>query len=412
MAKNFSAEEHFICTLFRVGSSFVYDRKAYTVIECDKPTCGAGEPKTDVYVLAQDDQRRAREFKISFKKSNANFLENKTNPQRAEQLLGPSWADIISQATYNMRNAFLSRPLIYKEGHGKTGAGSITLGWKFELLNVDSGQLSGRIPLTRDQIIDVYAGTNLSRDKRNAYVNGRCIPNSGVANFVIFEDHPIRTLQDAANALILIEEYVDRHPNVYFACKALNYRTFEGKYDGNRPLAVYVNWFVTDGMLDAELCFNSPLTTGGDYACAQLQRALRMLGVHTTDDLNAGNVADTRMVNGRIGSPVNNQRANAYTPPAIKTSVPPSPSVTSGGARVSTNTTKKTSMSVTEGARTSAPSASPKISKGTKVVHSTWGIGTVCAIHPGDVIEVQFANYRTKYQCSMAFAKGTLKIQG
>ena len=300
MAKNFSVEEHFICTLFKAGSSFVYDRKAYTVIECDKPTCGAGEPKTDVYVLAQDDQQRSREFKISFKKSNANFLENKTNPQRAEQLLGSCWADIISQAIYNMKTAFLSRPLIYKERHGNTRAGSITLGWKFELLNVDRGQLSGRITLTRAQIIDVYAGTNLSRDKRNAYVNGRCIPNSGVANFVVLEDRPIRTLQDAANALIPIEEFVDMHPNVFFACKALNYRSFEGKYDGNRPLAVYVNWSVTDGKLDAELCFNRPLTTGGDYAYAQLQRALSALGVQTTDDLNAGNVADIRMVYGRI----------------------------------------------------------------------------------------------------------------
>ena len=414
MAKSFSAEEHFICMLFKVGSSFIYDRKAYTVVERDKPTCGAGEPKTDVFVLAQDDQRRAREFKISFKKSNANFLENKINPQRAEQLLGPNWADIISRAIYNMRNAFLSRPLIYKEGHGKTGAGSITLGWKFELLNVDSGQLSGRIPLTRDQIIDVYAGTNLSRDKRNAYVNGRCIPNSGVANFVIFEDHPIRTLQDAANALIPIEAFVDRHPNVYFACKALNYRTFEGKYDGNRPLAVYVNWTVTDGKLDAELCFNRPLTTGGDYAYVQLQRALRTLGVQTTDDLNAGNVADTRMVNGRIGSPTNVQRVIASTPPAIKPSAihKPSPSVTSGCAKVSTNTKQKASTDVTAGTKTPAPSASPKVSKGTKVFNSKWGVGTVCAIYPDDVIEVQFANYRTKYYCSMAFAKGTLTLQG
>ncbi len=35
MAKSFSAEEHFICSLFKVGSSFAYDRKVYTVIECD-----------------------------------------------------------------------------------------------------------------------------------------------------------------------------------------------------------------------------------------------------------------------------------------------------------------------------------------------------------------------------------------
>ena len=409
MAKNFSAEEHHICTLFKPGHSFAYDKQSYTVIECGKPTCGAGEPKTDVYVLAADHQQKTREIKISFKKSNANFLENKTNPQRAEQLLGPSWAEIISQATTNMSAAFLSRPLIYKEGHRKTGAGSITLGWKFELLNVDSGQLSGRIPLTRDQIIDVYAGTNLSRDKRDAYVNGRCVPNSGVANFVIFEDRPIRTLQDAANALIPLEAFVDGHPNVYFACKALNYRTFEGKYDGNRPLAVYVNWTVTDGKLNAELRFDRPLTTGGDDASTQLQRSLRALGVQTTDDLHAGNIADPRIVHGRIGTPVGTQRTGTAAPPTAKTSAPPkiSPPVPSGGQRTSANTTPK----ATAGVKTLAPSASPMVSKGTRVFHSTWGVGTVVTVHPGDLIEVRFANYRSKFQCSKAFAQGTLKLQ-
>lgn len=48
-----------------------------------------------------------------------------------------------------------------------------------------SGQLSERIDLTRQQVIDVYAGTNLSEDKRNAYVNDVIIEDSGVANFIL-----------------------------------------------------------------------------------------------------------------------------------------------------------------------------------------------------------------------------------
>ena len=36
--------------------------------------------------------------------------------------------------------------------------------------------------LTEQQVIDVYSGSNLSEDKRNAYIDGKMIENSGVAN--------------------------------------------------------------------------------------------------------------------------------------------------------------------------------------------------------------------------------------
>lgn len=42
--------------------------------------------------------------------------------------------------------------------------------------------------------------------------------------------------------MIPIKDYVKMHPDIYFACKALNYRTFAEKWDGNRPLSVQVNW--------------------------------------------------------------------------------------------------------------------------------------------------------------------------
>ena len=164
------------------------------------------------------------------------------------------------------------------------------------MLNVDSGQLSGDMLLTRDQIIDVYSGTNLTGDKRDASVNGRTIQGSGVANFILFEEYRPRTIQEAADMLITVEDYVDENPNVYFACKALNYRSFVDKYDGNRPLAVYVDWRVERNMLVSELVYDTPLLQGGDYAYDRLNRALRTLGVNTTNDLNAHNVADARTI--------------------------------------------------------------------------------------------------------------------
>lgn len=124
-------------------------------------------------------------LKSHSKKQNADFLENKTNSERAEQLFGADWENIISNATLALQDEFLSRILIYKEKLGRTDKGAITLGWKFELLNVESGQLSGNMRLSREQMIDVYAGTNLKGDKRDAFVNGKQIPFSGVANYIL-----------------------------------------------------------------------------------------------------------------------------------------------------------------------------------------------------------------------------------
>lgn len=293
MAKTFGAAEHRILNMFKVGTQFIYNSIEYVVTTSGKPTCSKGEPKTDIYIEARNSAHEVIEFKISFKKQNADFLENKTNAERAEQLLGNNWNDIISIATANIKDAFYSRPLIYKNKFGRTDAGAITLGWKFELLNVLSGQLSGAIQLSREQVIDVYSGTNLIGDKRDATVNGITIPNSGISNYILFEDQAFMNIQQVIDSLITIEEYVTLKPNVYFACKALNYRTFCKKYDGNRPLAVYVDWYVENGKLAYNICFDTPLKQGGDYAFKKLKIALDTLGAETTNDLTSFNVEDT-----------------------------------------------------------------------------------------------------------------------
>lgn len=289
----FGAAEHRILSYFERGTKFMYRGRQVTVEESGKPSSSSGEPKTDIYVLV-DGYGGTDEIKISYKKINADFLENKIGKDRAVQLFGPAWSDIIRNSTECIENQFLDRYLIYKKRFHGARKGSITLGWRFELLNVKNGDLSDRLDLDLDQVYDVYAGENLSEDKRNAYVNGRRVPGSGVANNLLMIDQ-VFSAQDIVNNMISIDEYVDSHPNLFFACKALNYRTFEKKIEGNRPLAVQVDWYVDKGKLTPELDFENPLERKGYEMRDQLLRSLAYLNISTTDDINAAN-ADRRII--------------------------------------------------------------------------------------------------------------------
>lgn len=257
-----------------------------------KPTVKDGEPKTDVYALLKDQEGKETELKISVKKRNADFLENKTNAIRAREILGDNWETIIEKATRSIQRKFENKYIVYFDNDGKVEAGSITLGWKFELLNKKSGELSGKIDLTKEQKVDVFSGTNLPLEKKDAHVNNHLIKNSGVADYILVADNgEIQNAQQVLEFIEPINEYVDGM-DLYFACKALNYRSLYkkqngkyGKYDGNRPLAVFIKWSVKNGKLSGELVFGEPLKHGGDYAYENLISALNELGVKNTNDL-------------------------------------------------------------------------------------------------------------------------------
>ncbi len=288
---NFGDAERHLLSLFLPGAVFICNGVSYAVVCTGKPTCPAGEPKTDIYVLARNNSGAAREFKISYKQDNADFLENKISAIRAEQILGVDWQHIICGATTSLANEFYSRPLIYRNQYRHTNAGSITLGWKFEFVNTPAGELSGRIPLTPSQSIDIYAGRNLPESKRNAFVNGNVIANSGIADYVITGHYD--SLQRAVDSLIPVEEFAASTP-IYFACKALNCRTLyqpSPKWDGDRPLAVSVHWETRQGQLCAGYCFDNPLLIGGNQMGNQLLNALSQIGVRDTNGLTRGNCA-------------------------------------------------------------------------------------------------------------------------
>lgn len=277
--------EQGVCALFKKGTVFNFQGKQYTVLEdADKPTVRKGECKTDVYFKASTG-KEVREFKISVKKCNADFLENKISHERAEELFGKDVDQILLSSVIVLKDKFEDKDLVSFDKNGRTEAKSITLGWKFELVNKSNGKLSGKMNLTTEQKVDVYSGSNLPSEKRNAFVNGKIVKDSGVANLItILPSNEPATLDSCLNSLVPIKQFIeDEGVDVYFACKALNYRAEKGKWDGNRPLAVFVDWSLVDGELEGHLNFSEPLLHKGDEIAENVQNLLEELHINKSN---------------------------------------------------------------------------------------------------------------------------------
>lgn len=281
----FSLTEQRIIALFPHGSTFTFNGTQYTVITSGKPRPDKGECKTDVYVCGEAADGNRTEIKISVKQPNADFLENKISLTRAIEIFGQEAPDVIRKCTESIRNSFTDDCLVCFERHGHTYANTMKLGWKFELMNKPGGLKSGLINLTDSQKTDVFAGTNLSENKRNCYVNDKFIPDSGVANYIIVTDGMNLNAGTCLSQIEPVDQYA-KTQTLYFACKALNYRHDERKWDGDRPLAVYVRWFMDQGKLNAEPVFDDPLQHSGNEIGNNLLSLLRTLNVGQFHDLH------------------------------------------------------------------------------------------------------------------------------
>ncbi|MBQ7940994.1 MAG: hypothetical protein IJ328_01130 [Muribaculaceae bacterium] len=273
----FGDTERYVLGLFSIGKTFSFRGEEYTVIHSGKPRPTKGECKTDVYVLASKNKGERIEFKISVKQSNADFVENKIELPRAKEILGEDAQNIIRNSVEEIKDAFARDYLICFDKYKRTDPGSIKLGWRFEFVNVNNGEKSGLIKLSDIQKVGVYAGTNLSLEKKNCIVGDAVVPNSGIANYILVTEG-ILTLQECVDKLMPIEDYAKRQ-NVYFACKALNYQFFRKKCEGNRGLAVYVNWSIKGGNLCAELVYDDPLSHKGFEIRDNLMSILERLNI-------------------------------------------------------------------------------------------------------------------------------------
>nr|WP_282559274.1 hypothetical protein [Providencia alcalifaciens] len=276
----FSQTEKNLINLINSTSQFTWNNCIYDVIKASKPATSRGECKTDVFIKTLQGN-----FKISIKQSNADFLENKISYERAKQIFGDDTDSILRSSIGTIEQSFQNHPLICFKKMGRTEEKTILLGWKFELLNKKGGDKSGVLQLTDEQKLNVYSGHLLSSDKRNASVDGQVIADSGVADYILEIDEVSgHDLQFYINKLKPIWDF-SRQQTIYFACKALNYRSLVDKWDGDRPLAVYVDWYLHQGELKSSICYDQPLQVKGNVVGNRVREILNELNI-TSDNFD------------------------------------------------------------------------------------------------------------------------------
>lgn len=277
---NFSHSESYVISLFPENKEIIFNNESYIVKRCCKPRPSEGECKTDVYLeLLESKTNNIVVYKISIKQDNADFLENKMSYERAVEIFGGNAVLIISNAIEKIKKSFDDDYLICFQKYRKTEAKTIKIGWKFELMNKQSGEKSALIPLTTEQKLDVYSGINLAEEKKNSYVGNDVVENSGVAEYLLIVSEVERlTAEKCLESLIPLREYV-KDVDIYFACKAINYRIDRDKWDGDRPLSVWVDWFLKDGVLDGKINMSLPLTKRANEVGDNLRLLLKKMNI-------------------------------------------------------------------------------------------------------------------------------------
>jgi len=261
--KAYAKAEKMIVSLFEKEGKFIWNDQPFLVEKVGKPRPqGKGECKTDVYVKGVHNNLH-KELKISIKlKHTYEFQESKISAERAEAIFGENWKNIVKETSLSIQDEFAQLPLMYIDQKGNTKANSVTMGWRLEITNKPR-RLSAPICLTHQEIRDsIYKGINLPHEKKHAVVKGDVIENAGVAEYLLlFDEEEIHSVEDVMNHLQLIDSM--EVPPTYLTFISNNYRMKEKKIDGARPLAVYVDWKLENGIISPSIKCDQPLTYKG-----------------------------------------------------------------------------------------------------------------------------------------------------
>ena len=246
-----NSEELRLINLFPIGTKIKYKNEWRIIIACGKPQYHSGEGKTDIYILLDNNE----EIKISSKKSTADFIQNKITKQQYKILFNDDYS-ILQNVINVLIPKFLKRPVYYDKPFRSIRGHSYTIGYRFDIINKLSGELCAPLYLTNKQKEEIFYGISLPKEKADVCVNGIEIKNCGIANCLLLDSEKYNTPQEVIDNLIFVEDY---NPQLYATFRAVNYRKDEDKIDGNRALAVYINW---KNSTDYELIFNEPLQHG------------------------------------------------------------------------------------------------------------------------------------------------------
>ena len=274
-----------------MGGNFIFSNEAYVVLKSGKPRPVAGECKTDLYILArQVKTNEKKEIKISIKKENYEFIENKISLETATDIFGKEALKDIASFSSSIKEAFNSTNLQPKNKKGK----KITLGWKIELFLETSRKLKFQPTLTFKQKVDLFSGVNRTPEKRNSKVDGEVVSDSGVANFILILPDDVEMVKKQnvnyfSSRLQTINNYVkslnDKGLNIDVGFTALNYRFEEDKWDSDRPLAVWINWTIKENKFCPEIILNDPFANNGNDCGEKLRKLLSSLSVNQNEQL-------------------------------------------------------------------------------------------------------------------------------
>lgn len=262
--KKYSKLEKHVINIFNSSSKFLYNDTTYLVLQCDKPRPQkSGECKTDVYVeLKNLDTNEISEIKISCKLPSNEFQENKITSNRALNIFGEDWVDILKKTNLSIKHKIEDQIVINPKGKGRVKEGFLTIGWKLEIATKER-TLSAPLPLSTNEIKNsIYRGINQTEDKRNSIVNNSIIENSGIASHMLISDiNELDTIDDVLDKIISIDNY-DINPH-YLVYTGFSHRIKNNKNDGNRPLAVQVKYIanIEDDCLNYCFIFDYPLDT-------------------------------------------------------------------------------------------------------------------------------------------------------
>lgn len=264
MSKNYAKLESTVLSQFTEGQKIQYENKEFLVLFSGKPkTNEGGEPKTDCYIKLKDlSNEEIHEYKISCKlKSSNEFQENKVKAERAEEILGPDWENIIIKTSKKIEHLFKEKELNNPKGLKRNKYGHLVLGWKMEIAS-KKRTLSAKLELSEQKIKDyIYKGINQKEIKKNSYINNIQVKNSGIANYILItEIEDVNNSKDVLDKIIDIDKHqIDTH-YLIFTANTYNINKPKNKTDGNRSLAVRIEWEFKNNELYPNIKYDSPLT--------------------------------------------------------------------------------------------------------------------------------------------------------